>query len=125
MQRFLFPVIGVLALLLCSGCGDTHEKIAKQSVSVMKEMVATLEKVTDAASARAHKAQLASLIEQMNDLNKRMEALGLPSEDQVSAMEGGVGKEMEGLMEKMTQNMMRIAFDAEIQKELEDLPSLN
>ena len=120
-MRRLFAFSALLALLFFAGCGDSHEAVAEESVSVMKEMVATLEGITDAASARAAKSKLQSLAEKMKALEKRMAELGTPTEDQINAMEGSIGQEMEAVQTKLTEQMMRLAFDMEIQKELSDL----
>lgn len=121
MKRYLLTLAVICSLLLCSGCGDTYESLAEESVSVMKQLLATLESVKDGASARAAKPKLQALDEEMKDIEKRMSALGTPSEADIEALDASIGKEMEELSMKISEAMMRIMFNEEIQKELADL----
>ena len=87
----------------------------------MKQVVSTLENVKDADSAKANKAKLKSLMQELNDINARMAKLPAPTEADIKAMDAKYGKEMEELGQKMSGQMMRIAFDPKIQAELSDI----
>jgi hypothetical protein len=113
-----------LALLLCcGGCGGghTHQSLAGEAITTMKEMVATLDGVKDQASARSAKPKLKSLMEKLNNINDRQSKLAAPSEQEVKSIETRYGKEMQDLQMKMAGHMMRIAFDPAIANELRDL----
>lgn len=123
-----FTLASVMLLAAClSGCGDTHESLAQEQVSAMKDMVATLEGVKDVDSARAAKPRLKALSERMNKINEKMSKLKMPTEAQRKAMEAKHGQEMEQLMQKFVGAAMRIQFNPQIQAELADIdfkPSL-
>jgi hypothetical protein len=120
MRRSLGILAGVL-LVLCSGCGDSHESLAGQSVSTMKEMESVLATVKDEASAKAAKPKLKAVVDRMNDINARQAKLAAPTEAEIKAIEAKYGKEMEQLQEKIGGHMLRIAFDPKIQVELGDI----
>lgn len=112
----------VLAMAFCAGCGgDSREDLAGESVDVMKELVTTLDGVKDEASAKSAKPKLEELVKKMNDLNERQEKLGMPTESEMEGIEKKYGKEMEELQQKFTGNVLRIAFDPQIQSVLNDI----
>jgi hypothetical protein len=120
MKRLL-AFTAVVTFLICAGCGDSHESLAAEAVSTMKDMVAVLDTVKDADSAKAAKPKLKSLSEKLNDINKRQAKLPAPTEADIKAIEAKHGKEMEELQQKMMSAMMRITFDPKIQAELADI----
>lgn len=121
MKRLVsFLVISMLAVL--PGCGgDSHESLAGESMTVMKDLIATLDGIKDEASAKAAKPKLVSLTEKMQKINERQAKLPAMSEADVKAMESKYAKEMEELQPKMVAAMMRLQFDPAIQKELSDI----
>jgi hypothetical protein len=123
MKR-LVPLVASVMFVLCAGCGDSHESLGKESITTLKQLVATLEGVKDEASAKSAKPKLKSLMEQLNDINAREAKLGAPTEAEIKSMEAKYGSEMEELQAKFASNMMRIAFDPKIQSELADLDKL-
>ena len=121
MKRLL-PVLSTLMLGVLPGCfSDSHESLAAESMTTMKELTTTLETVKDQASAKAAKPKLTSLAEKMKKLNERQAKLPAPSEAEQKAMVSKHGKEMEDLQQKMMAVMMRIQFDPAIQSELKDI----
>lgn len=114
-------VLGILVLGICSGCGDTRDKVAADGVAVMKELVTTLESVKDGASAKAAKSKLASLGEKMKAIQKRQEKLPAITKEEQDALGAKHGKEMMELQEKLMQTFLRVGLDPAIQAELKDL----
>jgi hypothetical protein len=122
MKRLLARASAVMFVaIVITGCGDTRESLAEESMSTMREMVAVLDTVKDDASAKAAKPKLKTLSDKLEDINQRASKLGTPTEAEVKALDQKHGKEMEELMRKMTGHMMRIAFDPKIQAELADV----
>jgi hypothetical protein len=121
MKRLVsFLVISMLAVL--PGCGgDSHESLGAESMTVMKDLIATLDGIKDEASAKAAKPKLVSLTEKMQKINERQAKLPALTEADMKAMESKYGKEMEELQPRMVAAMMRLQFDPAIQKELSDL----
>lgn len=113
-MKTTLALTSVLLIMLCTGCSDTHEKLAGESVSTTKELVATLDGVKDEASATAAKSKLTSLMDQLKKLNERQMKLPAPTEDEIKSMESKYGKEMEELNRKLQAHMMRIMVDPKI-----------
>ncbi|CAN5524098.1 hypothetical protein BH10PLA1_BH10PLA1_17810 [soil metagenome] len=112
----------VMLLVVCSGCGgDSHEKLSKESVSTMKEMVSVLEGVKDEASAQSAKPQLKSLMEKLQDINHRQSKLPAPTEAEMKEMDSKYGKEMEETSRKFTSEMMRVMFTPKVNAVFQDL----
>jgi hypothetical protein len=120
MTRSFFTVATIALTLVVAGCGDSRESLAEEGVSTMKELVATLDGVKDASTAKAAKSKIQSLVSKLDDLKARMDKLGAnPSEEK--ALQDKYGKEMEEQMGKLLPAMMRIQFDPNIQGELKDI----
>lgn len=116
---FLLPTLMLLGGAGCSG--DSRESLAADSMSTMKEMVATLETVKDQASAKAAKPKLTSLAQEMNSLQQRQAKLPAPSEEETKALMTKQGKEREELLQKLMAEIRRTQFDPAIQRELSDI----
>jgi hypothetical protein len=83
----------IAAIALLAGCGgDTHESLTDEAVSIMKEVGAILDGVKDEASADAAAAKIDALSARGEDLEKRMKALGKPTEEQAKGLEKKMGE---------------------------------
>ena len=121
MKR-LALALSVLLAFAVSACGkDTHEKLAREGQSLMKEFAETLEKVTDVNSAKAQKPKLQELVKQLEALDERRKKLPEPSEAEIKAAIDSMGKDMEAIAMKLQGAMMRILFDPAISAELKDI----
>ena len=120
-MKCLLALTSALMFLVCSGCGDSHESLAGEGQSTMKDMVSVLDGVKDEASAIAAKPRLKSLMDRLNDINLRQSKLPAPTEAEIKAMEAKYGKQMEEFQQKFMGHMMRIAFDPKIMAQLNDL----
>lgn len=120
MKRLL-AFASILVVAFCAGCGDSHEDLAADSLSKMREMEAVLAGVTDAASAKSANPKLKSLKEELDGINERQAKLGMPDEAEFKAMDAKYGKEMEELQLKLVGHMLRIGFDPTIRAELDDM----
>jgi hypothetical protein len=122
MKPMPLPAFLIALLLAGPGCGgDTHESLAGEAMTNMKALVATLDGVTDAPSAKAAKSKLQSLMEKLNNINDRQAKLKTPTEAEFKSIDAKYGKEMEDLQMKMAGHMMRISFDPKIAAELKDI----
>jgi hypothetical protein len=122
MKRLL-ALASVLMFVLCTGCGDTHESLAADSVSTTKEMVSVLDGVKDEVSAKSAKPKLESLMQKLTDIQTRQGKLAVPTEAEVTAMDSKYSKEMEATQEKFMGQMMRIMSDPKLAAVLGDLGS--
>ena len=62
-------LIVITLLVLCIGCSkDSHERVAKEYLSVMDQLVKTCESISDPKSAEASKEKIGGLLEQLKVL---------------------------------------------------------
>jgi hypothetical protein len=85
-MRRLISILACGCVLALAGCSDSHEKVMSDTVDVLSETNATLEGVTDKASAEAAKPKLEALSERMQALEARGEKLGEPSAAETEAL---------------------------------------
>ena len=120
-MKHLLALASVVLLLSLSGCNDSHEAVAGDSVSTMKEMTSILEGVKDQASAQSAKPKLKALMEKMESISQRQAKLAAPTEAEIKAMDAKYGKEMEEVARKWQAQVMRVMFDPKIGPELQDI----
>jgi predicted transcriptional regulator len=68
-------VIGTI-VLCASGCGDSHDAVARDMLSTMKELSAAVKGVKDEASVQEAVTRLEALADRMKALKKRSDTLG-------------------------------------------------
>jgi hypothetical protein len=115
-------IISALMLIAClTGCGDSHDSLMKEKLSTMKQWVATLEGITDEASAKAAKPKLKSLNEKMEKISEREGKLKPPTEAEKKAIEAKYDKEMKEVGQKLVVEGFRIMVDPKLNAELNDI----
>ena len=113
MKRTL-AFVSVLMLLVCSGCGgDTPQKVADDSIDVMKEMTSILEGVKDEASAAKAHDKLQALGGKFKALKARQDKLQMSADDR-KKLEIEYRPKMEPVMQKLMSESMRIAMDPKL-----------
>jgi hypothetical protein len=121
MKRLALATSALLVIAV-SACGrDTYASLAREGHELMKEMVATIEKITDASSARAQKPALQAIVKKFENLDERRKKLPEPSEADMKALEESMSKEMQETLMKLQGAMMKIMFDPAISAELKDI----
>lgn len=112
-----------IALLLISscilfvGCGDTHDKIASDSISQLRSLVNVLEGIETVEDAKNAKAKLESIAKNMKSVKTRMDKIGSPSSDEDKKLKEKFEKEFVSAMTKIRESMAKMT--PEIQKELD------
>ena len=123
MTRLALALTVLLAFAV-SACGkDTHESIFIEQKGLVKQIAETLEKMTDASSAKAHKAELRSLGEAYQALKTRSEKLPKPTAEETKVMMGKISadKELQEISLKFQGSVARIMTDPAISAELKDV----
>ena len=123
MKRLALAMIALLAFA-ASACGkDTHVSIFLEQKALARQLGDTLEKITDAASAKAHKATLQSLEPKFQSLKARSEKLPKPTEEETKTIMAKItgDKELLEIAMKVQGSLMRIQQDPAISAELKDI----
>jgi hypothetical protein len=123
MTRAL-ATMSVLMLLLCSGCGgDTPQKVADDSIDVMKEMTSILEGVKDEASAAKAHDKLQALGDKFKALRARQDKLQMSPEEK-QKLEAEYRPKMEPVMQKLMSESMRVAMDPKLAPAIKGLDNV-
>ncbi len=109
----MLTLAAVLGFAACGG-GGTHEALAKESISTLREFGDTLAKVTDKASAEAHVKDLDKLGAKIKDLHDSMQKLGTPLDKALEVMTENLEVEMNAVMAKVNKELGRIAMNPEL-----------
>ncbi len=121
-MRQLITLAAVLLFVTCSGCGgDTHESLAADTMSTMKEITTILHGVTDEASAKNAKSQIKSLMDKLKDINEKESKLKAPTEAELKELDTKYGKEMEDVARKFQAEIMRVAFMPKVGEVFQDI----
>ena len=78
MKRFHSCLLRSTAFFLCilwTGCADTPESLAEELVGKIDELIAVLKTIDDKESAEDAKGDLESIVEDINDIGKRIKDL--------------------------------------------------
>lgn len=129
MTRTITTLALATALVLLTGCGgndpDTHDKVMRDTIDIMKQMTDVMAKITDEASAEANAPKLAKLGEQFEAIKTRQEAVGDPNEEQEAALKTKYEAEMQEAVDPFMKELFRIAMNPKLAKHLEDaMPSM-
>ena len=117
MNRALPVSLALAGVLLLGSCGSDQSPaaLAEANITAMEDLGATLAKITDKASAEKNTAALERLATRIKDLKERMEKAGAPSDADSEKLMKQHGPALGTAMNKLTQEMMRIGMDPELQ----------
>lgn len=123
MKRLL-AITSVLMLLVCSGCGgDTPQRVADDTIDVMKETTAILEGVKDEASANKAHDKLQAIGDRFKSIKERQDKLKISTDDKMK-LEAEYRPKMEPVMQKLMAESMRIAMDPKLSPALKGLDNV-
>lgn len=94
-----------------TGCGDSHEAVADQTVAALNDLNEVLAGVTDKATADAAKPKIDAAAKQLGELKARAEALGQPSDSVEKDVESQYGVKAAAAVETLRQHILRISVD--------------
>jgi len=121
MPRTILTAVLALALIMLTGCGDTHDKVAADMMDTMEDFNKTMENVKDVDSAKDASDDLRKIAERMNSITERANALEEPDEETKKALEEKYKTRMEEIGKNLFSNMMRVAsLGPEVQQVLDD-----
>jgi hypothetical protein len=100
MKRRLTALTLGLFLAGLSGCGDTHDSLAKQQIATLNEMADILATV---------KPKLKALAEKARDLKARSDKLGKLSEEEKKKLQEKYQKDSEAATKRVLSEVQRVA----------------
>lgn len=120
MKRIL-SIATILMLIVCSGCGgDTPDKVANDTVTVMEDVVAVMEGVKDEASAKAAAGKFRALGDKIKEIQARQDKLGLTASQKAELKKKHEAK-MDAVMTKLLNEGMRISSNPKLAPAMEGL----
>jgi hypothetical protein len=109
MRKPVLTGCGLLMAALIVGCGSSDDAIVKEQISLMNEMTAVFEKVTDAASFKDAEKQIQNLKKRAEEIEAKTKSW---SEDKKKTVAQKYEKELKASAEKMAGAMMAAAMKA-------------
>ena len=106
------------AAMLFTSCGkkDTFSSLADETVAEMNALADAMSTVKDKESAEVAAKKVDEITANLEDIAKRLEALGEPSEDDKNLMMEKLQSAEKGIREKMIQSGDAMRSDPEIAK---------
>lgn len=108
--RLLASITASIALVLsaCSA-GDSHEKVADDTLKIMERMSTAMTSITDKATAEKAVADMKVIANDMKAISERAKKLGEPSTDVKTRIDASMKVKAEELQKKMMASMMKVA----------------
>ena len=108
--RLLASIAASIALVLsaCSA-GDSHEKVADDTLKIMERMSTAMTTITDKATAEKAVADMKVIANDMKAISERAKKLGEPSADVKARIDASMKVKAEELQKKMVASMMKVA----------------
>jgi len=110
----------LIALVMLSGCGDSHEAAADDTVDLMEELADILESIKDEDSAKAASAELEDWAEDMQKISDRVKELEDLSADDEKALKEKYKEKMDEVGARIQKEMQRLMMDRELGKHFGD-----
>jgi hypothetical protein len=107
-MRPLFPILFGFAALLLPSCGNTHEKMAENAISILKEIADELSTVRDASTAEAAVPQLKELGNRWRANELRMTQTRGPSVRTLKALDKKYGGQLQEAMNRYWIEVARV-----------------
>jgi hypothetical protein len=98
----------LVLLLLASGCGDSHESLTKESISITTETADVLSTIKDPASADAAKPKLKELGERWRDNQQRRAALKKIAVKELTRLEREYGGQSQAAAKRYLAEVVRV-----------------
>lgn len=95
-----------------AACGDQYDSATKQSLDIMEDFAAILEKAEPGTSAEDLKGKLEPLAKKMEALQKQMKDMPDPSSEREKALEEKYGERQKKLMERLMKAMAKHSANA-------------
>lgn len=115
--------LGLGLLVFTTGCGDSPEKVMKDTISLMNDASKILESVKDEDSAKKAASDLEKLEKKGKDIQDRVKKLKMEdlSKEKKEALEKKFKDDFEKAMERLQKASANAAKYPELQKALQDL----
>lgn len=120
--RHLFTsfALAVCALSLSSCGGDSHDALVEDMLGFLDKTAKAISDVSDEASAKKAGATIEGMKDDLDDLVKRAEALGKPSDEDKTALVEAHKERAGEIMGTIMAKMLSSLENAEVMKPVED-----
>jgi len=108
MRFGIRTLVSLVLLVLASGCGDSHESLTKQSISITTEAADVLSSIKDPASADAAKPKLKELGERWRDNQQRRAALKKIAVKELTRLEREYGAQSQAAVKRYLAEVVRV-----------------
>jgi hypothetical protein len=112
--KLVFPAVLVFSLVFVAGCKDDHETVGKKMIDKMTDLTAALKDVKDEASSKAAAPKVKSIATDIQELQKKADALPKLSADEQKKLEDKYAKPMGEAMQGFMGEAMRIGFNPKL-----------
>lgn len=109
MQKTLGIVVLMIAVMGVVGCSDSHEKVVKDQLDLLKQLDGVLEGVTDEASAEAAKSGLEAIRAEDELIDARLKELGQLKRAEKRELEEEYGQATEDALGDLQDQLQRLA----------------
>jgi hypothetical protein len=96
------------AMLALSGCSESHESLAAEAISILKDIADELSKIEDPASAEAAKPKLKTLGDRWRDNRQRRRNSKALSPKQMAVLEREYGPQLESALKRYLAEVARV-----------------
>lgn len=114
VRSLTLPAVLAFSLVFLAGCKDDHESLMKGMIGKMNDLTAALKTVTDEASSKAAAPKVKSIATDMQELQKKAEALGKPSADEDKRLQEKYEKQLQEAMGGFMGEAMRIGMNPKL-----------
>ena len=127
MYRKAAGTLFAFSCLAMAGCGDSHDKVVRDYISELKNMVNVIEGIETAEDAEKAKSKLKALGEKIKTIIRRKEELGDPGQDLENTLEEKYVKQHHEIVTKQLDAMMKIPIRVRmiVQTVTKDIPRLH
>ena len=122
MVRKSFTMVALCTLaLVLSGCGKSHESIAKEVMVKFQDLDDVMKGITDEASAKAAPDKVKAIAADMKKLKEEDDSLGKLTKEEDEKIRNAHEAEMKTIQADMEKQMQRIMQDPKLAPSMMDV----
>lgn len=108
MLRAVVMMLAGISVLALTGCGDSHDSVARAFIGELERTAEVLAKVEDEKTAEAASKQLTAIADKLDKINERADQLGTPTRSDKRAMQDKYEGKLKDAEDDIRDEMTRI-----------------